>query len=134
MEVRYKMLEPHLCLLGPCTAPGEKGKLGQDSIQFRSHTTARPQGSSVVEPRVEGWSQEAEGAYPRARATQPDVLGALTLRKSEMRWGYRGGKRRQIIWEREKMVMGVGQARMPTKGREPLEPQSQVETTLTMIF
>lgn len=77
MEVGYKMPEPHQCLLGPCAAPGEKGRLGQDSIQLRSHTTARPQGSGVVEPRAEGWSQGVEGAHPQARATQPDVLGLL---------------------------------------------------------
>lgn len=57
--------------------PEERGRLGQDSSQFRSHTTARPQGSSVVEPRAEGWSQGVEGAHPQDRATQPDVLGTL---------------------------------------------------------
>lgn len=100
---------------GPCAAPGER-RLGWDSIQLRSHTTARPQRSSVVEHRAEELEPGSRGAHPQDWGTQPDVLGVLySYEKSEVRWGSK--RRQEIIWEREKMVTEVGQARKSSKRR-----------------
>lgn len=85
---------------GPCAAPGER-RLGWDSIQLRSHTTARPQRSSVVEHRAEELEPGSRGAHPQDWGTQPDVLGVLySYEKSEVRWGSK--RRQEIIWERER--------------------------------
>lgn len=139
------MLEPHQCLMGPCAAPGERGRLGQDSSQLTSeshHSEATEIKCGGAQSRRypsagQGNTGRCAGPIPRTGQRSQMCWARCILRKVRSEVGIlRKQKTGNYLGKREKWPWGWGkqESRQREEGLYRFGSQNRVETTLTMVF